>query len=182
MQASENMTTGEAVPGDSIDILHTVSGWMRKAGQLQSDPTHVNVRRSAFQLGMQCEELAEKLAVTLPWHPVVERLAAIGNVLKAGDLDHNVSKALSGHAAMFLDGDIDLLWVTAGSIAAQGADGVGAFGEVARANWDKFPGGVVSLNADGKVLKPRNWIGPMLSPFISPNIRAGVISNDTEEI
>lgn len=153
----------------TVNIIATVRQWMQKAKQISPAP-EINVRRVAFQLGMQMEELSEKLACVSFYcpdlHDLVLLLESKGEDLKSGRLDHHVASAIYEDAEEFLDGDLDLLWVTAGSLAAQGVDAEGAFGEVNRANWDKFIDGVATLDANGKVIKRPGWTEPNLKPFL----------------
>lgn len=137
--------------------------WFQTAGQI-SEPPKPNPRQMAFYTGMQCEELVEKLAaVGIP----CEQLSSIADQLKSGRHDAAFQLLSPAQQLELLDGDMDMLWVTVGSVAAHAADGSGAWNEVARANWDKFPDGVVTRHPDtGKVLKPEGWRAPDLRPFL----------------
>lgn len=99
-----------------------------------------NVRQTALYIGLQLEEMAEKLEAmphdkggelwtTIYW------LKTMSQKFKEGVADEQVAR--SDRAAM-LDADIDLAWVTIGSALSQGADVEGAAGEVARANLSKL--------------------------------------------
>lgn len=69
-----------------------------------------------------------------------------------------------------LDALIDILVVTLGAIVSMGADGEGAWNEVLRSNLSKIDKdtGEVIRREDGKILKPKYWIGPELQPFLDP--------------
>lgn len=122
-----------------------------------------NVRQTALYIGLQLEEMAEKLeACGLGLH--AERLHRLAWGFKEGDHDGDVH--LGDRAAM-LDADIDLAWVTVGAALSAGADVLGAMREVARANLDKIgPDGAVLKDANGKVQKPLGWRAPDVTPFI----------------
>lgn len=78
-----------------------------------------------------------------------EEMQEIEDALAAGDL-HGVA-----------DGLADLAYVTYGSAVTWGIDLDVAFDEVHRSNMTKLgPDGRPRLRADGKVMKPDNWIPP----------------------
>jgi predicted HAD superfamily Cof-like phosphohydrolase len=154
-----------------MTIIQTVYNWMFTAKQIGALP-EINARRAAFQIGMQLEELSEKISSICRHGPerlgfCSEGLSQYADEFKRGDYDEAVRLALNDadNAEEFLDADIDLLWVTAGSLAAQGAKGDEAWAEVDAANWRKFPGGVATLDANGKVVKPAGWVPPDLSRY-----------------
>jgi predicted HAD superfamily Cof-like phosphohydrolase len=149
--------------------------WFMATGQmpLEAKP---DTRQIAFYMGMQCEELAEKLAAVFGGGSAITNdLAMMGSALKKGRLDQNVADAINSTetAKDLLDGDVDLLWVTVGAAQAAGADLFGAWGEVAEANWAKrFPDGTFHRDpATGKVLKPEGWAAPDLSMYVHPDLR-----------
>lgn len=123
-----------------------------------------DVRQTALQIGLQLEEMAEKLEAIFRIDKHMGDLRAMSAMFKDGTLDHIV--AITNREAL-LDADVDLAWVTIGSMLSQGADVLGAMQEVARANLDKFPGGVVTKDTNGKVVKPDGWRGPDLSPYVN---------------
>lgn len=150
-----------------MSVFTRTISWFRKAGQIPETPVFIP-RQVAFYTGMQCEELAEKLFVIgAPTAALALALDALGNKLKAGEFDAAFTNLSDAQRLALLDGDLDKIWVTIGSLAAQGVDADGAFNEVARANWDKFPGGVVTRDAaTGKVVKPAGWRAPELQKFL----------------
>ena len=103
-----------------------------------------NVRQTALYIGLQLEEMTEKLEA-LEWGGInhtggdfttlIIRLKQASLMFKSGELDVAIHGA--DRSAM-LDADIDLAWVTIGSALSQGADIEGAAGEVARANLAKL--------------------------------------------
>lgn len=125
-----------------------------------------NVRQTALYIGLQLEEMAEKLEAMDVSSFVPPSLRTLSRCFKDGTLDHRVE---NGDREAMLDADIDLAWVTIGSALSQGADVLGAMREVARANLDKIgPDGSVIKDENGKVRKPAGWRGPDNSPFIIP--------------
>lgn len=123
-----------------------------------------NVRQTALYIGLQLEEMAEKLEAIFQGTSIApEFLNSMSNSFKEGFWDKRI--AIVGRNDL-LDADVDLAWVTIGSMLSQGADVLGAIGEVTRANMDKFPNGVVTKDGNGKVKKPEGWKGPDLSGFV----------------
>lgn len=122
-----------------------------------------NVRQTALYIGLQLEEMAEKLEAAGAF-VAAGYVDEVADMFKQGYYDASIGNA--DHEAL-LDADVDLAWVTIGSMLSQGADVLGAMKEVARANLDKFPGGVVTKDENGKVVKPNGWQGPDLSPYVS---------------
>ena len=66
------------------------------------------------------------------------------------------------------DACLDLIWVILGYCHTRGFDVEGGWREVVRSNMDKVNSvtGKVRKRDDGKVLKPVNWKGPELTPFV----------------
>lgn len=131
-----------------------------------------NVRQTALYIGLQLEEMAEKLdAMGMGGHAdnnPVHVLHVLSSEFKRGLLDGYVEGA--DREAM-ADADVDLCWVTVGSMLSQGIDVLGAMNEVARSNMSKLieaPDGtpLVIKDINGKVCKPDSFSGPDLTPFI----------------
>lgn len=150
-----------------------------------------NARQTALYTGLQLEEMAEKLEALGFRGGTSARLRILSDNFKRGCYDTLVESA--GRAAM-LDADVDLAWVTVGSMLSQGADVLGAMREVARANMSKLIGcractydgkeeaGVEDIicdgdlckgtrliavkDANGKVTKPAGWTPPDIAPFV----------------
>lgn len=122
------------------DIIQAVRQFTEAVG---CTTDRFNVRQTALYIGLQLEEMAEKLeALDIDACAHDENLIqALGYLqhasqdFKNGILDSAVRNA--DRAAM-LDADVDLAWVTIGSALSQGADVEGAAGEVARANLSKL--------------------------------------------
>lgn len=159
-------------------ILNTVE-WFAATGQIPYG-AGPNARQSGFYIGMQVEELAEKLECVLGVnHHMVKEMHSLGNAFKAGNWDDRVLSALTaGLAKDMLDADMDLLWVSIGAARAQGADVTGAYSAVSDANWDKqetdLSTNVKFFRRDpvtGKVLKRAGWRAPDLNAYVHPGLR-----------
>jgi predicted HAD superfamily Cof-like phosphohydrolase len=132
-----------------------------------------NIRQAAMYMGLQCEELAEKLnnvakagtRLTQPYLlDIANELDALGVEFKRGTYDLEFTR-VDRHAIM--DDDIDLFVVTVGSLLSQGVDIHGAIAEVNRANMAKvWPDGTMHRDANGKIVKPEGWTAPDLTPFV----------------
>ena len=135
-----------------------VEKFMTIAGQLD-EKRNFDVRQIALYIGLQLEEIAEKLEACgfNPASPAVHLLNYTSGEFKRGVFDHLVSRA---NREDLLDADIDLAWVTIGSALSQGANVQGA------ANLEKFPNGVAIRDDNGKVVKPSEWKEPDLKPFV----------------
>lgn len=146
------------------NFFSDVETFMKIAGQLDSDRAF-NTRQIALYIGLQLEELGEKLEACgfSPASPVVNMLHDTSASFKAGMFDNMVMKA---NREELLDADIDLAWVTIGSALSQGADVQGAAEEVSRANLAKFPNGIAIRDENGKVVKPAGWTGPNIKSFV----------------
>lgn len=129
-----------------------------------------NARQTALYIGLQLEEMSEKMDAigSVSGHKVLAVcsgvLQGLSDKFKDGSFDVMVKGA---NRQNLLDADVDLAWVTIGSMLSQGANVLGAMGEVARANLAKFPDGVVTKDENGKVVKPVGWVGPDLAPFVA---------------
>lgn len=155
-----------------IDLAAANLAWFADAGQQPEVPTP-NARQVAFYIGTQIEELSEKL--TCVFGAPVAGWNDLAKAFKAGEYDEFVAGTLEEDPKELLDADIDLLWVSLGAARAQGADVLGAWGEVSRANQEKrWPeDGTFHLDpAPSKVIKPEDWRAPDLTPFVHPSLLA----------
>lgn len=156
------------------DLLALNAQWFVATGQMV-EGGEPNVRQVAFYLGMQLEELAEKVTAVFGPKAAADVMNALGDKLKRGTYDDEVHAALADPAAAkeLLDGDIDLLWVTVGAAQAAGSDVYGAYGKVCEANWAKrWPDGEFHRDpTTGKVLKPEGWQAPDLTSSVHPGLR-----------
>lgn len=137
-----------------------------------------NAEQACLYTGLQLEEMAEKIeAVATGCISALEQ-ASLLNLVSA--LTHFANQFKSGRhrgdilradREALIDADIDLAWVSLGASFSMADDTHGAIREVARANLDKFPNGVVLRDENGKIKKPDGWRGPDLTPFFTPASR-----------
>lgn len=66
----------------------------------------------------------------------------------------------TGSLEGIIDGCCDLIYVATGTLLACGAPDLPHLLAVCEANNAKFPGGVATVNADGKYQKPEGWQAP----------------------
>lgn len=154
------------------NITAAVGQFMEISGQTTNS---LNAKQACLYTGLQLEEMAEKIeaivvgAVTPSVRSYLEGLAdtliEASNQFKAG---LHTGDILRGDREALLDADIDLAWVSLGAAFSLSRDVHGAIAEVTRANLSKFPSGVAKRDENGKVVKPVDWRGPDLSPFVEP--------------
>lgn len=118
------------------NLIRNVRKFMRAAGDTTD---HYNVRQTALYIGMQLEEMAEKLEA-IPFAPDFLRqniinLYVLSEDFKSGSYDNELKYASQ---TGLLSADIYLAWATIGSTLSQGANVEGACREVASANMSKL--------------------------------------------
>lgn len=64
----------------------------------------------------------------------------------------------------------DIIYVCLGAALVWGVDMPPVWDEIQRSNMAKFPGGVVTRRADGKILKPAGWTPPDIKGVIERQI------------
>lgn len=143
-------------------------------GQI-TPPGHFNADRVGFYTGMQCEELAEKIqaiaaaTVNVFGATILARfsadLQALGKEFKSG---MHYGAVLRADREELLDGDVDILVVSAGALVYQTPQFAGAVEAVLFANDDKKfkEDGMYHHDADGKIIKRPGWTRPDLAPFV----------------
>jgi predicted HAD superfamily Cof-like phosphohydrolase len=124
-----------------------------------------NVRQTALYIGLQLEEIAEKLEALVLYFDddFLDSIKYHSREFKSGRYDWLVKES---DRKELLDADIDLMWVTIGSVLSQGADIHGAIAEVNRSNASKMVDGKLLKDANGKVTKPPHFSPPDLTPFV----------------
>lgn len=128
----------------------------------------INVRQSATYVGLQCEELAEKLLV-LGRVEISNILDELGMQFKRGQHDYFLQMALEDKSKRqdLLDADLDLIVVSTGAAMSQGADVQGALSEVIRSNDSKRTDGKLLKDASGKIIKPDHYSPANLKGYLS---------------
>lgn len=150
--------------------LTRTANWFFYTGQMPQQPTP-DVAQVCFYLGMQLEELAEKLQALRPDSEVAALMQKLGGLFQAQD--HDVIQDISARladpavAADFLDGDLDTLWVTVGAIRALGTDPEKAYEALLASNYGKrWTDGTFHVDDNGRVQKPPEWRKPNFAGFI----------------
>lgn len=64
----------------------------------------------------------------------------------------------------------DIIYVAIGAALVWGVDLPSVWEEIQRSNMAKFPGGVVTRRADGKILKPPGWTPPDIKGVLAAQI------------
>lgn len=140
-----------------------VIAWNKDAGNTAGE---VNVRQSAMYLGLQCEELAEKL-LAVGRVEISGILDKLGMEFKRGQHDYFVELGLATPEGRkeLLDADMDLIVVSIGAAMSQGANVHGAMAEVIRSNDSKRTDGKLLKDTNGKIVKPAHYSPANLAPY-----------------
>lgn len=156
-----------------INPLEYVQQFMEIGGQSTKG---FNLKQVGLYLGLQLEEIAEKLKLIADAEPTHIERVHLNELVAHIDLYANRFKHGMHLAALefadrpeLLDADLDLAWVALGGAFSASTNAVAAFGEVARANMDKYPDGKVLRDENGKIKKPAGWRGPNLTPYVEVN-------------
>jgi predicted HAD superfamily Cof-like phosphohydrolase len=147
--------------------------WFSATGETTNDRPP-NPARAAFYVGMQLEELAEKIeAIMGKTSPLAQILHEYGHGFKQGQFVGEVLAAMTHSPEQLLDADVDLIWVSLGAAVMQGADIEEAYNLVSEANWNKkFPDHKFH-RAEGtnKIMKPEGWTAPDLSACVHSTLQ-----------
>lgn len=153
-----------------MSIIYSTEQWFVKAGQMPDVPTP-DSRQAAFYIGMQLEELTEKLALVFPGgSTLVWAMSNAAISFKRGDYDDEAWNALRENPRAMLDADLDQMWVTIGAARAQGANTSLGYALVNHANYAKGTDGVFKKDENGKIIKPIGWKEADLTPAIHPSL------------
>ena len=164
-------------PNRHVSLTTGVWRFMTIAGQ---SVTGFNPRQAIMYLGLQFEELAEKIEVmrggTIT-QSAGDELLNLSTFLQAWakrfkEGDHMGDLARSSHKDI-IDADYDLAFVSVAALYSTAKDCLGAIMEGNRSNLDKFPGGVCVRDGNGKVVKPAGWEPPNFEPFVDTSVRDG---------
>lgn len=167
-----DMTLRERIQSQSYpNLLTIINAFMRTGGQTT---TVFNADQATLYVGLVLEEVAEMMLTIAGG--CVSRDAQDSLEEFAGEVTFMSDKFKRGlHMGdlmrcdrfRLVDDLIDTAWVALGGVFSVAHDTAGAVGEVGRANLDKYPGGVVTRDANGKVMKPAGWRPPDLSRFVA---------------
>lgn len=139
----------------------------------------------ATQIGVHLEEVTEFMeaigsskAATVLVQDVSNNFKQSPNIYQ--DEDGNTITLPEDFKEQMLDALCDQI-VTAASVAhSMGFDIVGAIKEVNASNWSKFEDGKPLYDANGKVIKGKNYFKPNLKPFLT-NDGSKALTNDPVE-
>lgn len=172
---SDTPVTGVPVPDVAPNLIErtfALNDAYDVAGNTPRPGTGFNARRVCFYTGMQCEELGEKIKAISKGEvepraiahlqAFAEMLDKFGKEFKAGMHEGAV---LRSDREELIDGDFDMLVVTTGSMSYQSRNFRGAIAHGLDRNDAKIEGGA-RVDANGKWLKPADWIKPDMSPFV----------------
>lgn len=159
-----------------VNIELAVEKFQRAAGDTVGE---LNIRQTARYTGMQCEELAEKIELLsrntstegLQLREFASLMDYVGKQFKAGTLDHVFGHVFANEDLRdkLADAEVDLAWVTFGSLHGQALDTPSVVREVAEKNLAKIgPDGLVLRDKDGKIAKPPGWVEPDHRPYLYP--------------
>lgn len=128
-----------------------------------------NPRQASLYLGLQLEEMAEKMTEIMKSEPsnsgrrdmqaLIDYLLIFSKRFKEGFYGFALQNA---DLVELVDADIDLAWVSIGAAFSSAYEPFEAFAEVAEANMAKFPGDVATFDENGKIVKPAGWKAPDL--------------------
>lgn len=164
----------------SIDREHfdslqrDVQDFMTKGGQTTSK---FNARQACLYMGLQLEEMAEKVAVLMDGtltasqrehlqvlHITLDKFA---REFKAGMHEGDFLRA--DHAEL-IDADFDTAWVSIGALLSTALFPMDAIAHGTYTNLDKFRDGCIK-DANGKIKKPEGWQEPDFRPYVDPTPR-----------
>ena len=142
---------------------------------LAGNAKEFNARKVALYIGLQLEEMAEKIQSIPNLEGLGDLYVALeyhSRLFKDGKFDAAVASMKHADRVNALDADIDLAVVALGGAHALGANVDAACNEVMRSNMSKFPldeNGlrVVLKDENGKVMKPDSYFKPVLQGFVS---------------
>jgi predicted HAD superfamily Cof-like phosphohydrolase len=141
-----------------IKWAEDVRRFMEASGQTTGK---MNPEQAALYLGLQCEELAEKLR-RLGWTDLADDLHRTGLEIR-----HDGAPDLAvADRDKLADDNFDLLWVTIAAMHSEGIDPETAWLCGAPSNLAKIVHGKVQKDETGKVKKPSGWQEPDFRPSV----------------
>lgn len=156
-------------------LTQAVMTFMSLAGQ---STDKFNARQACLYTGLQLEEMAEKIEVIMGGCLTTsqkEHLGALHSVLKLFAAEfrdglHQGDILRCDHAEL-IDADFDTAWVSIGALASTSPSPGAAIAHGTHTNMDKFRGGIVQKDENGKVKKPADWQRPDFEPYIDTRCR-----------
>lgn len=156
------MINNHLTPTDPLGDVHK---FMTACGQ---STDHFSARQTGLYIGLQLEELGEKLTEILgPEHPVVQHMHSEEVRFKSGVYDQQIAVT---DRDQLLDADFDLAWVSIAAAFSLGANVPLAWLLGAESNLAKIDEttGTVLRDENGKVKKPEGWAEPDFKSALHP--------------
>lgn len=157
-------------PNAHVSLTTGVHRFMTIAGQTTS---RFNAPQASLYLGLQFEELAEKIETItkgtitkLAWDELLNLSTFLKVWAKRFKQGEHQGDLMRAPRHLLVDDDFDIAFVSVGALFSTASDAVGAIMEGNRSNLDKFPNGVVNKDANGKVVKPAGWTPPNFEHFV----------------
>ena len=157
-------------------LNHAVERFMRIGGQSLSG---FNASQAGLYLGLQFEELAEKIEAMRTGTITTsasENLLNLEMFLKSWakrfkEGEHRGDLLRCNHANL-IDADFDLAWVSLGALHSESMDANGVCAIGSYSNLAKFPGGVCTKDANGKIQKPADWKKPDFEQLVDKSVQS----------
>lgn len=133
--------------------------FMKACGQTTDE---INLKQLSLYIGLQLEEMAEKLHAIFGPNGVSDRLDALSLDFKRDNFSMTLQSLKPDQLREMVDADFDIAWVTLCATLSTGADCNAAWAEGARSNLAKIgpDGEVIKDPQTGKVQKPAGWTPP----------------------
>ena len=162
-----------------LDVIGEIEKFCKAADVV--GPNVGQARQVALYIGLQLEELAEKLSVLDFFSTdrplggtciifLVDAVDEFSKDFKSGVYDELIKRCLDRKEIreQLLDADLDLAWVSIGASLAMGADVRRGFEKVNDSNQAKIDPatGKVLKEENGKVIKPEGWTPPDLGDCV----------------
>lgn len=93
-------------------------------------------------------------------------LAAMRLNLLEEEMDEYTTAVCANDLTEVFDALLDIIYIAVGTGLAYGLPMADGWNEVHRSNMAKLHNGVAVKRADGKILKPKGWVGPQLKALI----------------
>lgn len=149
------MTTG----GQSVDKFDAAQAGLYLGLQFEELSEKIEALRTGTITGQADNDLLSLWTFLKSWAKRFKEGAHRGDLLRC---DH----------AKLIDADFDLAWVSVGALFSESNDTFGALAVGSYSNMAKFPGGVCTKDANGKIQKPDGWQKPNFEPFVDKSVQS----------
>lgn len=155
-----------------VPLVDAVDGFMRLAGQTTGK---LNARQACLYTGLVLEEVGEMIDVIMGGcltPAQTASLMALSTTLKLHSASFrsglHEGDILRCNQADLIDAQFDTAWVAIGGLMSTAVNPDQAIGHGTFTNLDKFRDGKCERDANGKVKKPFDWLGPDFTPYVDP--------------